>query len=212
MRFLVLCILTCVCLCLTAFSVIIKPSVLKRIRLLWIPLVKDFVLKEFNNSEATSWCHTTYQKKSVTLTASLDMHIFQFKTQLCLISASSLIPFICAHAKFSRWRKLFFSRFAGNMERQQADNLLKSHSSGTYLIRERTAEAERFAISIKCVFHVIPGGGVGGARGRAQWELLSTSPGESKILTGCHSQRFFSSSHLLPLANHHSVIAFLFLV
>ncbi|TRY60451.1 hypothetical protein DNTS_028896 [Danionella cerebrum] len=41
------------------------------------------------------------------------------------------------------------SWFAGNMERQQADNLLKSHSSGTYLIRERTAEAERFAISIK---------------------------------------------------------------
>uniref|UniRef100_A0A674ASA3 Vav guanine nucleotide exchange factor 2 n=1 Tax=Salmo trutta TaxID=8032 RepID=A0A674ASA3_SALTR len=40
-------------------------------------------------------------------------------------------------------------RFAGNMERTQADNLLKSHSSGTYLIRERTAEAERFAISIK---------------------------------------------------------------
>ncbi|XP_064798701.1 guanine nucleotide exchange factor VAV2-like isoform X3 [Oncorhynchus masou masou] len=39
--------------------------------------------------------------------------------------------------------------FAGNMERTQADNLLKSHSSGTYLIRERTAEAERFAISIK---------------------------------------------------------------
>ncbi|TNN55980.1 Guanine nucleotide exchange factor VAV2 [Liparis tanakae] len=39
--------------------------------------------------------------------------------------------------------------FAGSMERQQADNLLKSHSSGTYLIRERTAEAERFAISIK---------------------------------------------------------------
>ena len=37
------------------------------------------------------------------------------------------------------------------MERQQADNLLKSHSSGTYLIRERTAEAERFAISIKYV-------------------------------------------------------------
>ncbi|XP_064420205.1 guanine nucleotide exchange factor VAV2 [Latimeria chalumnae] len=39
--------------------------------------------------------------------------------------------------------------FAGTMERQQADNLLKSHVSGTYLIRERTAEAERFAISIK---------------------------------------------------------------
>ncbi|XP_077479553.1 guanine nucleotide exchange factor VAV2 isoform X10 [Stigmatopora argus] len=39
--------------------------------------------------------------------------------------------------------------YAGNMERQQADNLLKSHISGTYLIRERTAEAERFAISIK---------------------------------------------------------------
>uniref|UniRef100_A0A8C5HUJ2 Vav 2 guanine nucleotide exchange factor n=1 Tax=Gouania willdenowi TaxID=441366 RepID=A0A8C5HUJ2_GOUWI len=40
-------------------------------------------------------------------------------------------------------------RFAGNMERQQADNLLKFHISGTYLIRERTAEAEKFAISIK---------------------------------------------------------------
>ncbi|XP_061117093.1 guanine nucleotide exchange factor VAV2-like isoform X1 [Conger conger] len=39
--------------------------------------------------------------------------------------------------------------FGGNMDRQQADNLLKSHCSGTYLIRERTAEAERFAISIK---------------------------------------------------------------
>uniref|UniRef100_A0A8C1XEA0 Vav 2 guanine nucleotide exchange factor n=1 Tax=Cyprinus carpio TaxID=7962 RepID=A0A8C1XEA0_CYPCA len=39
--------------------------------------------------------------------------------------------------------------FFRNMERQQADNLLKSYSSGTYLIRERTAEAERFAISIK---------------------------------------------------------------
>nr|XP_045372267.1 guanine nucleotide exchange factor VAV2 [Camelus bactrianus] len=39
--------------------------------------------------------------------------------------------------------------FAGNMERQQTDNLLKSHASGTYLIRERPAEAERFAISIK---------------------------------------------------------------
>uniref|UniRef100_A0A673VT95 Vav guanine nucleotide exchange factor 2 n=1 Tax=Suricata suricatta TaxID=37032 RepID=A0A673VT95_SURSU len=41
--------------------------------------------------------------------------------------------------------------FAGNMERQQTDNLLKSHASGTYLIRERPAEAERFAISIKYV-------------------------------------------------------------
>uniref|UniRef100_A0A4X2KNS1 Vav guanine nucleotide exchange factor 2 n=1 Tax=Vombatus ursinus TaxID=29139 RepID=A0A4X2KNS1_VOMUR len=40
-------------------------------------------------------------------------------------------------------------QFAGNMERQQTDNLLKSHASGTYLIRERPAEAERFAISIK---------------------------------------------------------------
>ncbi|XP_021117433.1 guanine nucleotide exchange factor VAV2 isoform X3 [Heterocephalus glaber] len=39
--------------------------------------------------------------------------------------------------------------FAGNMERQQTDNLLKGHASGTYLVRERPAEAERFAISIK---------------------------------------------------------------
>uniref|UniRef100_A0A8C4LU56 Vav guanine nucleotide exchange factor 2 n=1 Tax=Equus asinus asinus TaxID=83772 RepID=A0A8C4LU56_EQUAS len=45
--------------------------------------------------------------------------------------------------------RLSRSRFAGNMERQQTDNLLKSHASGTYLIRERPAEAERFAISIK---------------------------------------------------------------
>lgn len=44
-------------------------------------------------------------------------------------------------------------RFAGNMERQQTDSLLKQHASGTYLIRERPAEAERFAISIKSVAH-----------------------------------------------------------
>lgn len=44
---------------------------------------------------------------------------------------------------------LLSPRFAGNMERQHTDNLLKSHASGTYLIRERPAEAERFAISIK---------------------------------------------------------------
>ncbi|GCC38921.1 hypothetical protein chiPu_0022685 [Chiloscyllium punctatum] len=44
---------------------------------------------------------------------------------------------------------IFFRRFAGNLERGQADNLLKTHISGTYLIRERTAEAERFAISIR---------------------------------------------------------------
>lgn len=49
------------------------------------------------------------------------------------------------------FRLLLCSRFAGNMERQQTDNLLKSHPSGTYLIRERPAEAERFAISIKYV-------------------------------------------------------------
>lgn len=39
--------------------------------------------------------------------------------------------------------------FAGSMERQQTDNLLKAQASGTYLIRERPAEAERFAISVK---------------------------------------------------------------
>lgn len=37
------------------------------------------------------------------------------------------------------------------MERQQTDNLLKAQASGTYLIRERPAEAERFAISVKYV-------------------------------------------------------------
>lgn len=39
--------------------------------------------------------------------------------------------------------------FAGNMERPQSDNLLKSYVTGTYLIRERLDEAERFAVSIK---------------------------------------------------------------
>lgn len=56
------------------------------------------------------------------------------------------------------------------MERQQADNLLKSHSSGTYLIRERTAEAERFAISIKSVFY-IPGEGEGNSSGMALTDM-----------------------------------------
>ena len=55
----------------------------------------------------------------------------------------------------TRLRLPLCSRFAGNMERQQTDNLLKPHASGTYLIRERPAEAERFAISIK---YVEPGG------------------------------------------------------
>uniref|UniRef100_A0A3Q0QUL7 Vav guanine nucleotide exchange factor 2 n=1 Tax=Amphilophus citrinellus TaxID=61819 RepID=A0A3Q0QUL7_AMPCI len=55
----------------------------------------------------------------------------------------------CLDPKVTPPPPLFLCRFAGNMERQQADNLLKSHCSGTYLIRERTAEAERFAISIK---------------------------------------------------------------
>uniref|UniRef100_A0A4W3JBS9 Vav guanine nucleotide exchange factor 2 n=1 Tax=Callorhinchus milii TaxID=7868 RepID=A0A4W3JBS9_CALMI len=39
--------------------------------------------------------------------------------------------------------------WVGGSERGQADMLLKAHISGTYLIRERTAEAERFAISIR---------------------------------------------------------------
>ncbi|XP_025779463.1 guanine nucleotide exchange factor VAV2 [Puma concolor] len=56
--------------------------------------------------------------------------------------ASSAVPVLTIHF-------LPPARFAGNMERQQTDNLLKSHASGTYLIRERPAEAERFAISIK---------------------------------------------------------------
>uniref|UniRef100_A0A8C5BZW5 Vav 2 guanine nucleotide exchange factor n=1 Tax=Gadus morhua TaxID=8049 RepID=A0A8C5BZW5_GADMO len=61
------------------------------------------------------------------------------------------IPFqSCPSRQSSRETDYYgYPWFAGNMERQQADNLLKSHISGTYLIRERTAEAERFAISIK---------------------------------------------------------------
>lgn len=140
-------------------------------------LGKVSFLKELNNSEATSCGHRTYETKSMTLTASLDMHTFHFKAYF----AWPLIQCIWACAKFLRWCQQFFSRFAGNMERQQADNLLKSHSSGTYLIRERTAEAERFAISIKWVFHIMRAGGLrwgSFARGWSQWVLLSTSPGE----------------------------------
>uniref|UniRef100_A0AAQ6AHZ4 Vav 2 guanine nucleotide exchange factor n=1 Tax=Amphiprion ocellaris TaxID=80972 RepID=A0AAQ6AHZ4_AMPOC len=62
---------------------------------------------------------------------------------------SGFFPSSCVKPCHNVHPPLLFHRFAGNMERQQADNLLKSHSSGTYLIRERTAEAERFAISIK---------------------------------------------------------------
>uniref|UniRef100_A0A3Q1F905 Vav 2 guanine nucleotide exchange factor n=1 Tax=Acanthochromis polyacanthus TaxID=80966 RepID=A0A3Q1F905_9TELE len=62
---------------------------------------------------------------------------------------SGFFPSSCVKPCHNVRPPLLLRRFAGNMERQQADNLLKSHSSGTYLIRERTAEAERFAISIK---------------------------------------------------------------
>uniref|UniRef100_A0AAQ4QHH3 Vav guanine nucleotide exchange factor 2 n=1 Tax=Gasterosteus aculeatus aculeatus TaxID=481459 RepID=A0AAQ4QHH3_GASAC len=65
---------------------------------------------------------------------------------ICKISECLIFHHVIGLCNFY---SLLLCRFAGNMERQQADNLLKSHSSGTYLIRERTAEAERFAISIK---------------------------------------------------------------
>ncbi|XP_069788150.1 guanine nucleotide exchange factor VAV2 isoform X4 [Narcine bancroftii] len=61
-------------------------------------------------------------------------------------------PVDCRHVFKPASKDLDYSTypwFAGNLERGQADNLLKSHVSGTYLIRERTAEAERFAISIR---------------------------------------------------------------
>ncbi|KAF2981285.1 hypothetical protein EK904_005895, partial [Melospiza melodia maxima] len=62
----------------------------------------------------------------------------------CPVDArASALPWAFSQASASQWR------FAGNMERHQTDNLLKTHVSGTYLIRERPAEAERFAISIK---------------------------------------------------------------
>uniref|UniRef100_A0A7N9B1Z8 Vav guanine nucleotide exchange factor 2 n=1 Tax=Mastacembelus armatus TaxID=205130 RepID=A0A7N9B1Z8_9TELE len=63
--------------------------------------------------------------------------------------SSCVKPCLDPKVKVTTFILCSFFRFAGNMERQQADNLLKSHCSGTYLIRERTAEAERFAISIK---------------------------------------------------------------
>uniref|UniRef100_A0A674NER8 Vav guanine nucleotide exchange factor 2 n=1 Tax=Takifugu rubripes TaxID=31033 RepID=A0A674NER8_TAKRU len=63
--------------------------------------------------------------------------------------SSCVKPYLDPKVRRRRINPPHLCRFAGNMERQQADNLLKSHSSGTYLIRERTAEAERFAISIK---------------------------------------------------------------
>uniref|UniRef100_A0A3Q2PIN8 Vav guanine nucleotide exchange factor 2 n=1 Tax=Fundulus heteroclitus TaxID=8078 RepID=A0A3Q2PIN8_FUNHE len=62
---------------------------------------------------------------------------------------SGFFPSSCVKPYLDPKVGFFALKFAGNMERQQADNLLKSHCSGTYLIRERTAEAERFAISIK---------------------------------------------------------------
>lgn len=93
-------------------------------------------------------------------------------------------------------------RFAGNMERQQADNLLKSHSSGTYLIRERTAEAERFAISIKWVFHILQ-------QTKISREDFNPHPRGNKNSHGVPHSTF--SVHLLAPANYHSVIAFLLL-
>lgn len=111
--------------------------------------------------------------------------------------------YITLHFGGHNINSLLLCRFAGNMERQQADNLLKSHSSGTYLIRERTAEAERFAISIKWVFLIVQ------EREKSQGEVFIHISWEIKILSGCPSQLF--SLHLLAPANHHSVIASLFI-
>lgn len=80
----------------------------------------------------------------------------------------------------TRLRLLLCSRFAGNMERQQTDNLLKPHASGTYLIRERPAEAERFAISIKYV----EAGDQGDPCPSALLNRASTSPPDPG-LAGC---------------------------
>lgn len=111
--------------------------------------------------------------------------------------------YITLHFGGHNINSLLLCRFAGNMERQQADNLLKSHSSGTYLIRERTAEAERFAISIKWVFLIVQ------EREKSQGEVFIHISWEIKILSGCPSQLF--SLHLLAPANHHSAIASLFI-
>uniref|UniRef100_A0A8D3D946 Vav 2 guanine nucleotide exchange factor n=1 Tax=Scophthalmus maximus TaxID=52904 RepID=A0A8D3D946_SCOMX len=80
---------------------------------------------------------------------------FQSFPFLCVVGPSNAFVIVSARSTNELspspcvFQGKLIQTFAGNMERQQADNLLKSHSSGTYLIRERTAEAERFAISIK---------------------------------------------------------------
>ncbi|KAJ3605109.1 hypothetical protein NHX12_027159 [Muraenolepis orangiensis] len=81
----------------------------------------------------------------------LQTHKSGFFPSACVKPCLDPKPFhSCPSRQSSRETDYYgYPWFAGNMERQQADNLLKSHSSGTYLIRERTAEAERFAISIK---------------------------------------------------------------
>lgn len=88
------------------------------------------------------------------------------------------------------------------MERQQADNLLKSHSSGTYLIRERTAEAERFAISIKWVLHILQEREISG---EGFYPYLVGNKNSYRV-----PQSAISVHHLAP-ANYHSVIAFFLL-
>uniref|UniRef100_A0A8C5BAQ0 Vav 2 guanine nucleotide exchange factor n=1 Tax=Gadus morhua TaxID=8049 RepID=A0A8C5BAQ0_GADMO len=81
----------------------------------------------------------------------LQTHKSGFFPSTCVKPCLDPKPFqSCPSRQSSRETDYYgYPWFAGNMERQQADNLLKSHISGTYLIRERTAEAERFAISIK---------------------------------------------------------------
>uniref|UniRef100_A0A3Q2ZD97 Vav guanine nucleotide exchange factor 2 n=1 Tax=Hippocampus comes TaxID=109280 RepID=A0A3Q2ZD97_HIPCM len=80
-----------------------------------------------------------------------DTAWWEVKPALSALSPRPSVPFQSLSSRQSSRDADYYGYpwFAGNMERQQADNLLKSHSSGTYLIRERTAEAERFAISIK---------------------------------------------------------------
>ncbi|KAJ8347008.1 hypothetical protein SKAU_G00284090 [Synaphobranchus kaupii] len=63
------------------------------------------------------------------------------------------------------------SWFAGNMEQQQADNRLKSHSSGTYLTRERICHQHQFSDDAEHpVYQQEPGeispGGVGRGEGQ----------------------------------------------
>lgn len=158
-----------------AISVLSQSPVFKRDGLQCLSLVRPFSSLLFSNfSSIDFFCNPLVYSKQTkmynqTTPGTFDLAKINQKQPHCTYGLNrcrrliALSRMQCTSWHFSMHWPLYktcddegvcvcvWYRFAGNMERQQADNLLKSHSSGTYLIRERTAEAERFAISIKWV-------------------------------------------------------------